>query len=258
MTETKPEYAAAHLTGRVFLYEQPELLTSEEHGDLGFTAPQRPFDHVRTVRAIPLTIVEFGSAQRHYPIIFSNLENPVPLAIVAVLDDVNLFVDDEGQWDSQCYLPSYLRCYPFTVATQKQDSGKMAIVVDRAAASVTENPEYPFFDGDKPTERTEALIQFCAQYEAERQRTAEFCRQLKELELLSLHRSTHKPEGSDESLPLADYLSVDAAKLNELPSDIVYDLHKSGRLASIYLQIYSHENWRHLMARRELRKRKSA
>lgn len=257
MTDTRAEYASAHLSGKVFLYEKPELLTAEEHGELGFTPPPRPFDHVRTARAIPLTVIEFGSAQRHYPIIFSNLENPVPLAVVGVIDDINLFVDDKGQWDPLCYLPSYLRCYPFTVAMQNQDKDKMAIVVDRAAASVTENPEFPFFIDDKPTEQTEALIQFCAQYEAERKRTTEFCKKLKELDLLSFHRSTHTPDGAEEPQPLANYVSVDAAKLNELHADVVYELHKTGLLATIYLQVYSHENWRHLMARRELLNRKS-
>lgn len=256
MTDTNGPGASAPLGGKMYLYERPEVLTKEDHGSLGFTPPEKPFEHFKSVRAIPLTMTEFGSAQRNYPIIFSHLETPVPLAIVGLTEDVNLFVDDAGEWDPMCYLPSYLRCYPFAFAAEQD--GQMAVVVDRAAPSVTDKPQYPFFVNEEISEHTEALMRFCALYEKERNRTRDFCNKLVELDLLALQRATHKPEGSTESLPLADYVSVDTQKLDNLESDVVFDLHKAGQLASIYLQLYSLENWRHLMARRVQRTDKVA
>ncbi len=38
-----------------------------------------------------------------------------------------------------------------------------------------------------------------------------------------------------------------------MSKDQVFELHQAGFLSAIYLQLYSLENWRHLMARRELR-----
>ena len=248
MTDTDQPDASELISGKMFLYEKPELLTKEDHGSLGFTPPKKAFEHVKTERAIPLTMIEFGSAQRHYPIIFSRLENPVPLAMVGLPGGVNLFLDDDGGWDSMCYLPSYLRCYPFAFAAEQE--GRMAVIVDRAAPSVTESPEYPFFVDGEISEHTKALMQFCAQYEAERKRTKEFCAKLVELELLTPQRATHKPEESSEATPLADYISVDGQKLDGLDSDVIFDLHNTGRLSAMYLQLYSLENWRHLMARR--------
>lgn len=254
MTTSEADFSSVHVSGKMFLYERPELLTQEEHGDLGFTPPPRPHEHVRSANAIPLTMVEFGSAQRHYPIVFTNIEKPVPLAVVSVLDEDNLFVDADGVWDEMCYLPSYLRCYPFTLVKQNED--RMAVVFDRAAAAVSERPEYPFFVDGKPSDETEQLMKFCAQHNIERARTEEFCDHLKRLDLLAPYRSTHQSLDSEEPLPLADYLSVNVEKLNDLPEADVYELHKSGRLVHIYMQIYSIENFRHLMARRELRRRK--
>ena len=257
MAQDRPEFSTVQVSGNMFLYEKPELLTAEMHGDLGFTPPERPFEHVRNARAIPLNMAEFGSAQRHYPIIFTNIDEPRPLAITAVIDDENLFVDETGEWDPMAYVPSYLRCYPFTLVPKNEE--QLAIVFDRAAASVSERPEYPFFvDGDKPSPQTQSMMDFCAAHERERRITEDFCNQLKELDLLAPYRSTHKPEGTDEALPIADYVSINVEKLNELPSDTVYDLHKTGRLVHIYMQVYSIENFRHLMARREQRKRLAA
>ncbi len=243
--ETQPQPV---VSGKKFLYRQPEILTAEAHEDLGFTPPERPFDHVRSVSVLPLTMTEFGSAQRHYPIVFSDRENPVPLAVMSLLDESNLFVTEDGTWDPMCYLPTYLRCYPFTLAKQGED--RMTVVVDRAADAVSRNPEYPFFVDGVPSEQTQSLIELCRQYDVETRKTEAFCARLRELGLLTEQQARYTPEGSSEQQTLAGYVCVDADRLNRLTDDVVVDLHKSGQLAAIYLHLYSLENWRHLMARR--------
>lgn len=255
MTDT-PQAApsGAGMSGKVFLYDQPELLTPEEHGTLGLTPSDRPFDFVATVRVIPLTMTEFSSAQRNYPIVFASLDQPVPLAVVGLLEDVNLFVTD-GQWDQQAYLPSYLRCYPFGFAAG--DEGRVAVVIDRAAKVVTENPTYPFFADGKLTKETESVMRFCAQYEGERKRTQEFAGKLKELGLLVNQQATYTPEGATEEQTLASFVSIDAKKLSELDAEAVHAMHKVGQLSAAYLQLYSLENWRALLARRFKRQKAS-
>ncbi len=255
MTEISTATSAAEITGQMFLYEKPELLTKDVHGSMGFSPADRPFDFVRNVRAVPLTMVEFGSAQRTFPIIFSNMENPVPLAVHGILDDENLFVDEDGKWDEMCYVPMYLRRYPFAFASD--DGERLAVVVDTAAASVSDDPQYPFFVDGEISEHTEALMHACRQYEAERKRTQEFCDKVKELELLTPLRATHTPEGASEPEPLANYIAIDVEKLNDLPADVVYELHTKGFLSAMYLQLYSLENWRHLMARRVAKSRQA-
>lgn len=251
MTDQIGANESTSLSGKLFLYDKPELLNQEKHGSMGFTPATKPFEFVKGVRGVPLTMIEIGSAQRNYPIIFSNLDNPVPVAVVGLLEDVNLFVDDDGQWDPICYVPTYLRCYPFAFAMEQ--GGKMAVVVDREATSVSETPEFPFFAGGEISEHTEALMQLCAQYEGERKRTREFCQKLVELKLLTTLRAAHTPKGSTEAHALADYVAIDAKKLDDLPRDVIYELHKAGYLSACYLHLYSLENWRHLMARRVLR-----
>ena len=248
MTEIPAAVPASEISGQMFLYEKPELLNKEIHGTMGFTPAARPFDFVRDVRAVPLTMVEFGSAQRNFPIIFSNMENPVPLAIFGLDDDENLFVGENGKWDEMSYVPMYLRCHPFAFASQEQ--GRMAVVVDTAAASVTDNPKYPFFVDGEISEHTDVLMRACADLETERNRTQEFCDKVRELELLTPLRATHTPAGVTEPQALANYVGIDVEKLNALPADVIYTLHTTGFLSAMYLHLYSLENWRHLMARK--------
>jgi len=248
MTDSQTAVPDSEISGQMFLYEKPELLTKELHSSMGFSPAERPYDFVRGVRAVPLTVLEFGSAQRDYPVIFSNMENPVPLAIFGLDKDENLFVDETGNWDEMCYVPMYLRCHPFAFASE--EGGRMAVVVDTAAASVSENPQYPFFVDGEISEHTDALMRACAQFETERQRTQRFCDKVRELDLLTPLHATHTPEGASEPQALANYVAIDAEKLTALPSEVVYELHTSGFLSAMYLHLYSLENWRHLMARK--------
>jgi hypothetical protein len=94
------------------------------------------------------------------------------------------------------------------------------------------------------------MMQLCTDFERERQRTVAYCQKLVELGLLATMRAAHQPEGETEQQALADYVAIDAAKLDELPAEEIYELHKSGFLSASYLHLYSLENWRHLMARR--------
>ena len=62
--------------GSMFLYEKPEVLTLEDHGALGITPLERPFDFAAKIQTVPLVATEIASAQKNYPVIFSNLEKP--------------------------------------------------------------------------------------------------------------------------------------------------------------------------------------
>ncbi|MFT7132823.1 MAG: hypothetical protein ACI81O_001535 [Cyclobacteriaceae bacterium] len=245
-TQTNP---GIEMGGKKFLYHQPEVLTNDAHGLMGITPSDRPFDFVKNERAIPLTMVEISSAQRHYPLVFSDMENPVPLAVVGLPGGGNLFVNEQGQWDPEYYVPSYLRCYPFALAAQ--DDGSRALVLDRASTTITENARYPFFVDAQPSAEINAVLQFVGEYEQERKRTAEFCQLLVKHDVLSHLQANYNVEGSDEQQVLATYVGIDVKKLNALDSSVINELHQSGWLAPMYLMHYSMQCWRSLRLRGE-------
>lgn len=250
MTETASSAAGRPVEGRMFLYEQPELLTKADHAHLGLSSVERPYDFVKSLRAVPLVSVEFGSAQKDYPIVFSDTEIPAPLAILGVVEDVNLFVDDSGNWARRCYVPFYLRCHPIGFAKGSND--QLAVVIDRAARSVSDRPEEPFFDGDKLSEKMQRRVDFCARYNAERERTRTFGARLKELGLFTGQQVKHQAEG--EERPLGTYAAVDVEKLGKLDTEALRELHADGSLSAIYAHVFSLENWGKLLDRRAARR----
>jgi hypothetical protein len=231
--------------GKMFLYQQPELLTKEDHGHLGMNPTDKPYQFAHGIMSVPLLAAEIFSAQKHYPVVFSGQDGAQPLAVLSINDQDNLFVDDQGNWEAYCYVPSYLRRYPFAFATSEDD--KFAMVIDRASAAISDLPEHPFFEGDELSQHTQEMVDFCGQYEAERRRTDEFTAKLKELDLLSLQSAT--PQAEPESKPLASYYAVDGKKLESLSPEQLHELHSKGFLSFIFAHLFSMENWNRLLER---------
>lgn len=245
---TEADNAAVPLEGHMFLYEQPELLSREAHGSLGLKTLEKPFSFMDEVRALPLTISELGTAQKHFPIVFSDLGNPVPLAVFTIFDRPNLFLTD-GQWAADTYMPAYARCHPFALAGQAS-SEQLALVIDRKAASVSATPDQPFFNADGLTENTQHFMDYCNRYEADRRLTQSICAKLKELDLLTGQQATRTlPNGEEQEI--ASYVAVDAERLSNLDQDALIELHKTGGLSFAYAQLYSLENWQRLIAREQ-------
>ena len=242
--------------GQKLFYRQPELLNHQSHGTLGLRVPERPFEFARKSRALPVTLSEIASAQKHFPVVFSDLDNPVPVAVVGTRDDVNLFIDETGDWEREVYIPAYVRCYPFALAARSNE--EFAVVIDRAAESISDDPEQPFFGADKKvTPEIQALIDFCARYDAETKRTVQFGQRLKELGLLTGQQVTRKTQAGEE-VPVATYVAVDSEKLDKLDDAVVRELFGQGYLAGIFAHLFSLENWQVMINRIAAREKPAA
>lgn len=241
------------ISGSMLLYEQPQLLAKEDHGHLGLRATAAPFAFARSARAIPLVLSEFRSVQKHCPVVFSGVEEPTPLAIVGLDGDSNLFVDEDGHWSVPGYVPAYLRCYPFALATAVED--RYAVVFDRASDMVSDTPEVPFFDGEELAAPIQERIDFCRSYAAEKQRTQAFCAALVRLGLLASQQANHTVNGEERTI--ARYHAVDQNKLQALEAETLAELFRDGTLAGIIAHLFSLDTFAELMRRRELRQSSS-
>ena len=231
----------------MFLYDKPALLTKEDHGDMGLSKPERPFEFARDVKGLPLVTGEIQSAQKHYPVIFSDFENPVLLTIVGIVDDHNLFVDENGNWDRDSYVPSYVRCHPFALAARSE--GEYAIIIDEASAEIGRDSETPFFQDGELSKAIQPRLDMCGQFNIEQDVTRKFCSRVKELGLLNGQRVTQTMSDGTE-VKIADYVTIDVNKLKDLDQDTLQELHLDGSMAAIYGQLFSLENWNRLIAKR--------
>ncbi|MFN0024087.1 MAG: SapC family protein [Parvularculaceae bacterium] len=241
--------ASMQISGTMFLYDRPELLNTQNHGELGVRAADKPFGFCSKVRAIPLTISEIAEASRYYPVVFGTQEDLQPLAIVGLLDDVNLFVDETGNWDPYAYIPGYIRRYPFGLAAET-GADRFALVIDAGFEGLTPAAERKLFDGGQLSDMSKQALEFTKTYESDRRLTEQVFKSVKELDLISGQSAQYTPTGSTEPRAFAQYFGVDEKKLIALSDEEFLKIRKLNVLPVLYSHLLSLGNWRSLIVRR--------
>ncbi len=200
--------------------------------------------------AIPLTVDEFASAQRYYPIIFSAGENPVPLALMGLNEGVNTFVDDKGKLIDEVYVPAYVRRYPFLLAKLREDADELSLCFDPTADAIGDFKKgEPLFDDGKPTESVQNILQFCEQFEQAGQRTTAFMQELVDAKLLMDGEVSIQPDGAEQPFIYRGFQMVDENKLRELRGDTLRKMMQSGLLPLVHAHLFSLGVMREVFAR---------
>jgi hypothetical protein len=243
--------AAGEISGNVLFYSKPEPLAPELHSKLGVRRMDGPFKFAKVGHAIPLTVGEFPVAAVSGPIIFVGDEK-LPLAVMGLNAGDNMFVRPDGTFEPGVYIPAYVRRYPFVYAADDANQ-QMVLCIDRNAEFVVEGGDLPFFDKDgQPSEYTKNCLDFCNNFEQERQRTMSFVNLLKELDLFELKSATFTPPMTDgtmgEPQKIAEYYGVSEDKLSKLDSEKYLMLRDNGALGQIYAHLLSLVGWDRLIS----------
>jgi hypothetical protein len=251
MTTTAPP-GSGQISGNVLFYSQPEPLSPEMHGKMGVKALDGPFGFAKPGHAVPLTVGEFPLMAVTGPIIFVGDEK-LPIAVMGLNAGDNMFLRDDGLFEPGVYIPAYIRRYPFVFANDDA-AQKMVLCIDRGAEFVVDkNYDQPFFDDDgQPSQYTKNCIEFCNNFEIERQRTMSFVQLLKDLDLFETKTAQFtpiNPDGSQgEPQKIAEYFGVSEEKLNKLPAEKFIELRDNGALAQIHAHLMSLVGWDRLVA----------
>jgi len=221
-------------------YNAIEPLNATQHGKMKVRTLLR-MAQVGHTHAIPITVDEFTLAQRHYPIVFSVGDNPIPIALMGLNEGVNVFLDDDGRaLDTTVYIPAYVRRYPFLLARLRQDSDELSLCFDPTANAVGDFDEgEALFDGEQPSEATKAILQFCEQFEAAGQRTSSFVEELTKSDLLMDGEVAIQPEGFQQPFVYRGFRMVDEEKLRNLRGDELRRMNQNGILPLIYAHLFS-------------------
>ncbi len=237
------------ISGAMFLYGQPELLSFQHHSDLGVRAAEQPFGFCSKIRAIPLTISEIAEASRYYPVVFGSQEELQPLAIVGLLDDVNLFVDEDGNWDPYAYIPGYIRRYPFGLAAES-GGDRFALIIDAAFEGVHREADRKLFNDGQLSDLSKQALEFTKTYETDRRLTGQALNAIKEFDLITGQTAQYTPSGAGTTQPFAQYFGVDEKKLASLSDEDFLKVRKMNVLPILYSHLLSLGNWRGLILRR--------
>jgi hypothetical protein len=224
----------------MLFYDQVQALNSESHAQWRI-APQANWAFAAKAHAVPLLAQEFVAAQADYTIAFAKDEAGtfMPVVLLGLKAEQNLFVNAQGQWQQGAYIPAYVRRFPFAPAGE---GDKMVVVVETSSGVVG-----PFAEGEmlfqdgQPTETLQRALGLVEAFHREAQGTQAFCRWLDEQQLLTPVAAEVRA-GEQASHRLDGMWVVDEAKFNAQPDNEVLKIFKSGQLAWVYAHLMSLKN----------------
>ena len=191
--------------------------------------------------SVPVSGAEFALVQRHYPIVFSGKDSPIPVAVVGLRADENLFTRADGTWVPQAYIPAYVRRYPFVFI--EAAGGQLILAIDEGGGFVVDDGKLPLFDAaNQPTDLVKGALQFCAAYQGNHKVTSEYADALKAADLLVDNQAQATIAGT-ERLSLGGFQIVDEGRFNKLPAAILEQWRDKGWLAWTYAHLMSFACW---------------
>lgn len=229
-------------------FSKPAALDSERHAKAGL-ARSIDLSFARECNSVPLNAVEFIEAARCYPIVFTNEEAPVPVAVLA-WEQKNPFITKDNLWRDDSYIPAYVRQYPF-VLFEAPNSDKLYLCVDEAASnyratvSADDSDAMPFYRDGQPSETTARALEFANAFYQHTKITRNFCDDLKKHKLLSPYNATATINGAEQHLNA--FLMINETAFNALPDEVFLEFRSKGWLPFIYLSLASATNWKRLI-----------
>jgi len=237
-------------------YKKPEPLDANKHKELalkkgfglGFTSK---------VNAVPVTMIEMPQICHTYPIAFSPDANATPVAILGLRDNENLFLDANNNWEMGCYIPSYIRRYPF-IFSEHPESDQLTLCVDTDSSVTEKGGEQRFFsDTGEATALSKNALEFCKSYHAAAHQTSLFGKDLADAGLL-VERAAEIMLPNGKKINFSGFRIIDEAKLAEMSEKDFLEFRKKGWLPFIYAHLFSGAQWQRLTAILSKRMEKSA
>lgn len=237
------------MTKQLLIYGNATPVSSDRHRSWGIEANGN-LSFAKGVNSVPLTAVEFFSAAEDFPIVFTKSGDSVlPLAVMGVKPESNLFIDAEGKFTGR-YLPAFFRRYPF-VFSSNDEGGNFLLCLDEtyAGCSPEGKGERLFDDEGKQSPYLVKVLDFLKEYQINFSRTQAFCARLVEWDLLEPMEAKFTPQGGGEDIRLGGFLAVNRQKLKDLNAEQLAELVKNDGMELLYVHLQSLRRFKDLIAK---------
>lgn len=234
-------------------YSRPEAVNPQLHGGKGLVQ-NGSFGFAANAIVAPLMAAEMPAAMRSYPIVFSGPEF-MPMVILGIKENQNLFIDSKNKWTEPHYVPAYVRRYPFVLAGDEA-AERLTLCVDQERLVDLKDGEEPgvkpMFENGEQGEVIKSALSFCEQYQGMVVKTRQIMKVIADSDLL-VERNGKITLDDGQSFNINGFHLVDESKLLDLPDDDFLNLRKADALATIYCHLASMNSWTSLLHQASLR-----
>lgn len=242
----------------VLFYERPVPLNREDHKDLRLKAvPNVRF--AMNTHSVPLTGGEFGIAARDLLIVFagSSVADSGPIALLGLRENENLFIDAEGRWAPNTYIPAFVRRYPFVLAEKPaaDEGDDFTVFLDEGYEGFDKTEGERLFKEDgTDAELLTNAVNFLGEFQQNIARTKTFMQHLIKNDLLE-PRNVQLQKGGEggKAINLNGLYVINEDKLRALDATTTHELMTDGVLGWAYAHLLSLANIDRLASRLDAR-----
>ena len=250
----------------VLFYERPVPLNRTAHKDLRLKGLQS-MKFAMNAHSVPLTGVEFAVAARDLVIVFAGNDAATagPMAILGLRQNENLYVDADGQWAPNTYVPAFVRRYPFVLAEKPvgQEGDDFTVFLDEDYKGFnTADGERLFKEDGTDSEMLTKAVGFLGDFQQNLARNKVFMEHLIKHDLLEPRNIRLQKDATDaqegRSINLNGLFVVNENKLRALDEKTTQEFLRDGVLGWIYAHLLSLGNIDRLAQRLEAREQAEA
>ena len=221
------------------MYKNLVVLDKTKHKGLKVKGMSDLF-FAKDLNFIPMIAGEVELVSKSFPVVFSGGENPSLIAITS-LGGGCLAINSEGKW-IESYVPSFLRRYPFSLASTQDNVNQKVILIDEDSALFSQSEGSPLFDENGEQSETLAhAIKFLQSYDNNNIVTQNVAKLISESGILE-EREISVGEGEEKKVLVKGFLVVNKEKLNELSDDVLASWVRNGIINLIEAHLKSLEN----------------
>ncbi len=211
-------------------------------------------DFCRHINALAVSASEFNVAARDYPLVFSSADDGAsfaPVAVLGIANNQNLFVSESGEWEKGCYVPAFVRRYPFCISKLFVDGEARTERLVCVVKAYVDSQGITLFDGSgEATAQWQTIERMLQNYEDDLDATAQMCAMLAKLDLFSQFKFEVMYEHK-AMLTVQGMYRIDESKLTALKPASLQALVTKGLMGRVYAHMHSLERFGDLYARAE-------
>jgi hypothetical protein len=196
-------------------------------------------------QSVPIGLGEFEAASQHYPILFTAGANPTPVALLGLTEGANLFVQPDGAWRPDTYVPAYVRAFPF-IFVEDEKSKTLYVGMEPDADSIRPEGGAPLFEDGKPTATLNDAIAFCSAFRDNLMAASTFARALNAQGLLEDEEATINYTAGGGTR-IRGFKILKAERLDKVSDETYLDWRRRGWIAAIYAHLHSAARWGRLI-----------
>ncbi len=203
------------------------------------------FAFARAAQSVPIGIGEFDIVSQHYPIVFASGPMPTPLALLGLGEGNNLFVEPDGSWRRDCYIPAYIRAFPF-IFVEDPNSKTVYVGMEESAACIGPDNGQPMFEDGQPTPAMSESVNFCLAFRDNLTAANTFGRALEAQGLLEEEEATVNFTAGGGTR-IRGFKMLKPERLDRLSDETFLDWRRRGWIGPLYAHLHSAARWSRLI-----------